>query len=123
MAEDLPLAQAVGAMAIQAAFNDRRFLPLKPSELPEIEIEISALTPAQAVKGPEEIEVGRDGVILRKAGRSAVFLPQVATEQGWSRETMLEQLCRKAGLPPGSWKEDARLLIFQAEVFRKSESN
>jgi AMMECR1 domain-containing protein len=65
--------------------------------------------------------VGRDGVILRKSGRSAVFLPQVATEQGWGRDQMLDQLCMKAGLPAGSWKQGAQFLTFQAEVFSETD--
>jgi AmmeMemoRadiSam system protein A len=121
MAEDTPLAQVVGAMAIQAAFNDRRFRPVLENELADIEVEISVLTPAKPVSGPEEIVIGRDGVILAKRGRSAVFLPQVATEQGWSRDEMLEQLSKKAGLPSGSWKEGAQFKTFQAEVFHESE--
>ena len=62
--------------------------------------------------------VGRDGVVLRQGGRSAVFLPQVATEQGWDRDTLLAQLSRKAGLPADAWRRpDAELLTFQAQVF------
>jgi len=121
MSEDAPLCWTVGAMAIQAAFNDRRFTQLRREEIPEIEIEISVLTPAKPVAGPQDIVVGRDGVILRKSGRSAVFLPQVAPEQGWSREEMLEHLSQKAGLPAGSWKSGAEFLTFQAEVFGEAE--
>jgi AmmeMemoRadiSam system protein A len=114
---DGPLGWTVGAMALQAAFEDPRFPPLAPGELPKLHIEISALTPMKAVKGADEIVVGRDGVLLSKDGRSAVFLPQVATEQGWSRDEMLDHLSRKAGLPPGSWRQGARFSVFQAEVF------
>ncbi|MEA2038632.1 MAG: AmmeMemoRadiSam system protein B [Thermodesulfobacteriota bacterium] len=117
MAEDLPLCQAVGTMAIQAAFNDPRFPTVTLNELPDIKIEISVLTPFQPVNQPEDIIVGRDGVLLRKSDRSAVFLPQVALEQGWNRDQMLDHLCKKAGLPTGSWKNGAQLFTFQAEVF------
>jgi AmmeMemoRadiSam system protein B/AmmeMemoRadiSam system protein A len=120
MADDLPLCQAVGAMALQAAFNDRRFRPVALKELPDIEIEISALTPCRMVESIKEIQVGRDGVLIEKNGRSAVFLPQVAVEQGWDRDQMLEHLSLKAGLPPGSWKEGAKFSTFQADVFRES---
>ncbi len=120
LAEDRPLCQVVGAMALQAAFNDRRFGALQWSEWPEIEIEISVLTPLRKIAGPEEIVVGRDGVVIRKNGRSAVFLPQVAPEQGWDREQMLAQLCRKAGLAADAWREGATLLTFQAEVFHEA---
>jgi AmmeMemoRadiSam system protein B/AmmeMemoRadiSam system protein A len=121
MAQDTPLCRVVGAMAIQAAFNDRRFSPLSSAELSDVEIEISVLTPFREVEGPQAIRVGQDGVLIQKEGRSAVFLPQVAPEQGWNREQLLENLCRKAGLPSDAWKEKARLSTFQAVVF--SESN
>jgi AmmeMemoRadiSam system protein B/AmmeMemoRadiSam system protein A len=121
MAEDRPLCQVVGAMALQAAFNDRRFSPLRWDEWQEIEIEISLLTPFRKVPGPEAIVVGRDGVVIKKSGRSAVFLPQVATEQGWNLEEMLAHLCRKAGLPQDAWRQGAEFSTFQAVVFSESE--
>jgi AMMECR1 domain-containing protein len=71
------------------------------------------------VEGPEAIRVGVDGVVIRKNGRSAVFLPHVATEQGWTRDEMLDQLCAKAGLDPGCWRENASFSTFQAEVLRE----
>ncbi|UCF68954.1 MAG: AMMECR1 family protein, partial [Acidobacteriota bacterium] len=86
----------------------------------EIEIEISVLTPSKKVPGPEALVVGRDGVKLFKSGRSAVFLPQVAVEQGWTRDQMLDRLCRKAGLVTGCWRERVELQAFQAEVFSES---
>ncbi len=119
---DAPLARQVAAMAIQAAFNDPRFDQLRLSELREIKIEISALTPPVAVKGPDEIVLGRDGVILRKGDKAAVFLPQVAGEQGWNREQMLDNLAVKAGLPPDGWRRGATFEVFQAEVFAEKES-
>jgi AmmeMemoRadiSam system protein A len=107
-------------MALQAAFNDRRFSHLKDSELDGIDIEISVLTPLKPVDGPADIVVGRDGVMLRKSDRSAVFLPQVAPEQGWSRDEMLGHLCRKAGLSETAWKDGASFYTFQAQVFSES---
>ena len=67
------------------------------------------------------MKVGTDGVVLSKHGSSAVFLPQVATEQGWNREQMLTELARKAGLPPDAWRQGAEFLVFQAEVFGEEE--
>jgi len=121
MAPDAPLDRVVGAMALQAAINDPRFPPVTLKELPGLRIEISALTPMRPVARAADIVVGRDGVLLSKDGRSAVFLPQVATEQGWGRDEMLDHLCLKAGLPAGSWKTGATFSVFQAEVFREGE--
>jgi MEMO1 family protein len=118
---DEPLGKLVGAMAIQAAFNDKRFRPLTAEELNDTDIEISVLTPMKRVAGPVDIVVGRDGVLLSKNGRSAVFLPQVATEQGWNREELLDNLCLKAGLAAGSWKKETQLSTFQAVVFSELE--
>lgn len=123
MVGDEPVGKLVGTMAIQAAFNDRRFSQVTADELKDIEIEISLLTPMKQVAGAADILVGRDGVLLHKDMRSAVFLPQVATEQGWSRDEMLDNLCRKAGLDNGCWKENARLSTFQDEVFSESQFN
>jgi len=121
MIADEPLLKVVGAMAIQAAFNDRRFPPLTFEELKDTEIEISVLTPMRRVPSYGDITVGRDGVLLVKDGRSAVFLPQVATEQGWTRDEMLDNLCRKAGLEQGCWKTGAQFSTFQAAVFSESD--
>ena len=121
MSPDEPLDRVVGAMALQAALSDPRFPPVAATEVPRLRIEISVLTPMKPVAGAGDIVVGRDGVLLSKDGRSAVFLPQVATEQGWARDEMLDHLCRKAGLPAGSWKSGAKLSVFQADVFREGE--
>jgi AmmeMemoRadiSam system protein A len=121
MIGDEPLGKIVGAMAMQAAFNDRRFNPLTADELSDIEIEISVLTPMKQVAGAADIVVGRDGVLINKDDYHAVFLPQVATEQRWNREEMLDNLCLKAGLEKGCWKEKTQFSTFQAIVFSESE--
>lgn len=121
MIPDKPLPELVGAVALQSALEDPRFRAVTPEELRELEIEISVLTPMMPVPDADHIVVGRDGVLIHKNGRSAVFLPQVAPEQGWGRAEMLEHLCLKAGLPPGSWREGAELLTFQAIVFGESD--
>jgi AmmeMemoRadiSam system protein A len=104
-----------------AAFNDQRFAPVRLSELNRLEIEVSVLTPMKPITSSEEIVVGRDGIVLSKAGKTAVFLPQVATEKRWNRTEMLDNLCIKAGLATGCWKSKAHLQIFQAEVFSESQ--
>ena len=121
MTADAPIRQVVGAMALAAAFEDRRFDRVRASELKEIEIEISLLTPFRPVAAAAAILPGRDGVVLKKGSASAVFLPQVATEQGWGREELLDNLCVKAGLPRGCWTSGASLSTFQAEVFAEGE--
>jgi MEMO1 family protein len=114
---DRALARVVASMAYEAAFRDPRFPPVQLGELPQLDIEISALTPPATIAGPDAIVVGRDGVILRKVGASAVFLPQVATEQGWKRDEMLDNLALKAGLPANAWRQCATFQTFRAEVF------
>jgi AmmeMemoRadiSam system protein B/AmmeMemoRadiSam system protein A len=115
--EDTPLYRTVGQMAVAAAKEDPRFPPLTATELPKIHLEISALSPMKPVTDVREIEVGRHGLYITRSFNSGVLLPQVATEYGWDRTTFLEQTCRKAGLPKDAWKEGAKILSFEAEVF------
>jgi AmmeMemoRadiSam system protein B/AmmeMemoRadiSam system protein A len=118
---DSELGKTVGAMALQAAFNDPRFRPVKLEELKNLEIEISVLTPLKPIADPGEMVVGRDGILMSKAGTSAVFLPQVAVENNWSRNETLDNLCKKAGLQSGCWKSGAHFQVFQAEVFSEHQ--
>lgn len=118
--DDIPVYAAVGSMTLNAAFNDSRFDQLQPYELPKVRIEISALTPFKAIKDADEIELSRDGVLLKKGSNQAVFLPQVAAETGWSKEKYLNELSLKAGLKEGEWK-DSQLYTFRAEVFAEKE--
>lgn len=119
MAEDTPLGVVVAKMALAAAFDDNRFYPLQANEFKDIEIEISVLTPLKQVSGLTDIVIGRDGTVIEKGGRRAVFLPQVAPEEGWSRDEMLEHLCAKAGLPEDCYKSGCKFFTFQAIVFRE----
>ena len=80
---------------------------------------MSALTPPRRVASWRDIVLGRDGMTLEKNGCFAVFLPQVAPEQGWDLETTLSYLSQKAGLPADAWREGARFETFQAEVFHE----
>lgn len=124
-----PLAQGIQDMAIAAATEDPRFPAVKPDELAKIDIEISVLSPMIPVSSLDEIQVGRDGLLLRKYPGSGLLLPQVPTEYGWDRDTFLNHLCLKAGLPPGSHlgpdgkslAADAKLWRFTAEVFGEHE--
>ncbi|MFQ5927281.1 MAG: AmmeMemoRadiSam system protein A [Terriglobia bacterium] len=114
-----PLYRTVADVALAAAFHDPRFPPLEFAELADVEIEISLLSPSCEIR-PEEVEVGRHGLIVSQGFSRGLLLPQVAVEQGWDRETFLEQTCRKAGLPPDAWKQGARLEAFTAEVFSEA---
>ena len=114
-----PLILTVAEMAKAAALEDPRFPQVKPSELQDIDFEISVLTPIRKVNDIEEIVVGRDGIIITKGRNRGLLLPQVATEYGWDRITFLEHTCNKAGLPKDSWKDrDTIIEMFSAEVFK-----
>jgi AmmeMemoRadiSam system protein A len=105
-------------VAISAAINDPRFPPVSKGELDKLEFEVSVLTPFRLITDVNEIEVGKHGLFIVKGRNSGVLLPQVATSNKWDRNTFLEQVCIKAGLPMGSWKEkDADIYVFSAEVF------
>lgn len=113
----LPLYQAVTAMARAAAFEDPRFTPLTAAEWPDLEFEISVLGPTSPCPDIALIELGRHGLMLEARGRTAVFLPRVPVEQGWSVKGTLEQLCRKACLPPGTWRDrTATVYWYEATV-------
>ncbi len=114
------LADVVLDHAIDAAFNDPRFSPLTAKEFPGIHIEISALTPPVPVASYRDIEIGRHGMVIELGGRSAVFLPQVAPEQGWDLATTLTHLSYKAGLSGDAWKDPrARFTVFEAVIFHE----
>lgn len=116
-----PLVAAVARCAVAAAVEDPRFDPVGPEEVPDLEIEISVLSPHHPIR-PEEIEVGTHGLIVTQAWLRGLLLPQVAVEYRWSRERFLEETCRKAGLDGDAWKEsDTQIEAFTAEVF--SEAN
>jgi AmmeMemoRadiSam system protein B/AmmeMemoRadiSam system protein A len=100
---------------VAAAAKDPRFRPVRPEELPNLDLEVTVLSPMEPVSDSSEISVGTHGVYLEAAGRSSVFLPQVPVEQGWDLPTYLRELAMKAGLPPDGWKE-GRLYRFTAEI-------
>ncbi len=107
----------VAQRAASAALEDPRFpSKVSPGELKHIRVEVSVLTPPRPISGPDKFQVGRHGVILSKGRRSATFLPQVAPEQGWDRETTLRHLSMKAGLGADGWK-DAELQVYEGIVF------
>ncbi len=104
-----------------AALEDPRFEPVRPEELPEIEIEISVLSPAVEIT-PDRIEIGRHGLIVSRGWQRGVLLPQVAVEFRWSPERFLQETCAKAGLERDAWRHpEIRVEGFTAEVFSESE--
>jgi AmmeMemoRadiSam system protein B/AmmeMemoRadiSam system protein A len=118
-----PLYLTIRDMAVEAAVGDPRFPPLSLSELNDVDIEISVLSPMKKIRDPDNIIMETHGVLVRKGFRSGVFLPQVATETGWSKEEFLSHLCsRKAGLSPSAWKDkDTEVYIFTASVFSEHD--
>lgn len=111
-----PLYRTVAETAIAAAFNDNRFLPVSAGEAPHLAVEISVLSPLQPI-APEDIEVGRHGLVVTLGSRRGLLLPQVALEYGWNATTFLAETCHKAGLPPDAWERGATVEAFTAEVF------
>lgn len=112
------LFKTVQEMAQSAAFEDPRFSPLSREEMVNLDIEISVLTPLKEAHDINEIDVGVHGIYLVKGFHSGLLLPQVATQYGWDRVTFLEETCRKAGLPPQSWKDEkTKIYIFKADIF------
>jgi len=105
--------------SISAATQDPRFPAVTLAELPELSLEISVLSTLLPVAAPEEILVGRDGLQIEKEGRRGLLLPQVPVEHGWDRPQFLQELCRKADLPPDAWRTGATLHRFTAQVFQE----
>jgi AmmeMemoRadiSam system protein A len=115
-----PLYQTIADTAVAAAFRDPRFAPVTDGELPELQIEISVLSPLAPIV-PEAVEVGRHGLIVTFGHARGLLLPQVPLEWGWDREKFLSETCRKAGLPLDAWKRGAQLEAFTAEVFGENQ--
>jgi AmmeMemoRadiSam system protein A len=111
-----PLYQTVRECALSAALRDPRFDPVNPEELPHLRLEISVLSPLFDIS-PDQIEVGRHGLLVSRGSQRGVLLPQVAVEWKWDREQFLEETCMKAGLPPDAWRHGARVQAFTAQAF------
>jgi len=114
------LGRAVMETARAAAFDDSRFAPVTLEEAFELEISLSILSPLHVIS-PDEVEIGRHGLLISDGARRGLLLPQVPVENGWDREKFLEQTCRKAGLPLDAWRHGAKIEGFCAEVFGDSD--
>jgi AmmeMemoRadiSam system protein A len=119
---ETPLGQTIVHLAGVVADSDPRFAAVAPRELPDLQIEISVLTPAREITSVDEIEVGRHGLIVEEGNYKGLLLPQVGSEHGWTSETFLEHTCAKAGLPRDAWKKGARMFVFEAQVFAEGQS-
>lgn len=115
------LYRTVAETARAAAFEDTRFSPVSPQEAPELDVSLSILSPLRVIT-PEEVEIGRHGLVVSHGGRRGLLLPQVPVEHRWDRATFMEQTCRKAGLPLDAWRQGATLEAFTAEVFGDREA-
>jgi AmmeMemoRadiSam system protein A len=116
-----PLIEAIVDNAVSASTEDPRFVPVTPKELKDIDIEISVLTVPRKVKGIEEVEVGRDGIIISKGFMKGLLLPQVPVEQGWNLEEYISYGCMKANLPEDEWQRGVDIETFQGVVFGEKE--
>jgi AmmeMemoRadiSam system protein B/AmmeMemoRadiSam system protein A len=112
-----PLYEVVQEMAIASATRDSRFMPVTPEEMSQIKIEISVLTPLRKIQSIDEIELGKDGIYIKKGYHSGTFLPQVARDTKWTLEEFLGHCARdKAGIGWDGWK-DAEIYVYEAIVF------
>ncbi len=118
---DRPLIQLVAEMAQASATSDPRFAgdPISPAELNDLDVEISVLSPLRKADDPLSLRLGVDGIYVKRGCSSGCFLPQVATETGWSAEQFLSYCCaHKAGLAPDAWKDPrTEVFLFSADVF------
>jgi AmmeMemoRadiSam system protein A len=114
-----PLYESVYDNAVNAALKDWRFSPVRPAELSKLEIDISLLSPVTDIKSLDEFKLGEHGIIILKGGHRAVYLPEVAPEQGWTKEETLASLSEKAGMNPDAWKEGAKFQIYSSVVLSK----
>ena len=115
-----PIVDSITRMAIAAATDDPRFVGVTGSELPHLRLEISVLTPLLPIR-PEEVVIGRDGLLVEQGWRRGLLLPQVAVEHGLDRIAFLRALCWKAGLAEDAWQRpDTHLFAFQTEVWSET---
>jgi AmmeMemoRadiSam system protein A len=112
-----PLAESIARCAVGAALHDPRFSPVRGEEIPELRIELSLLSPLEPIL-PENIEIGKHGLLISQGSKRGLLLPQVAVEHKLAPDQFLEETCRKAGLNASAWQEaDTRILGFTCDVF------
>jgi AmmeMemoRadiSam system protein A len=114
------LGSVVPRCAVAAASSDPRFPPMSASELDAVDIEISLLGALEPITGPDDIVIGRHGLVVERGWQRGLLLPQVAAEWGWDAEAFLAHTCQKAGLAQDAWRTGAKVWRFEAEVFGES---
>ena len=115
----LPIAsvyRTIAETARAAAFEDRRFAPIRAVEAAALRVSLSILSPLAAIR-PEDIVLGKHGLMISSGVQRGLLLPQVPLEHGWDLQEFLEQTCHKAGLHAHAWRHESRLEAFTAEVF------
>lgn len=115
-----PLYLSVHHNAVNAALHDYRFHPVSKAELPSISVDVSILSPIREIPSLDEFKLGQQGIILEKGMNRAVFLPEVALEQKWTKEETLTHLALKASLDRNDWKSGARFQVFESVVLSKA---
>lgn len=108
------MCESVHDNAVNAALRDPRFRPVTEQELPKLEVHISLLSPIVPIASLDEFKVGEHGIIIEKGMYRAVYLPEVAVEQGWTKEQTLASLSEKAGMDSNAWKSGARFKVFSS---------
>jgi AmmeMemoRadiSam system protein A len=117
-----PLVEEIAEIAVQSAADDPRFMALQPEEFAQVELEITLLGPFTTVKGPEDILVGRDGLLVQRRFNRGLLLPQVASERHWDSIQFLNATCQKAGLPKDQWRKgDVEIMTFTAIYFKEGD--
>jgi len=116
-----PLYLSVHHNAVNAALHDFRFSPVTKAELPLISVDVSILAPIREIPSLDDFKLGQQGIILQKGMAHAVFLPEVALEQKWTRDETLNHLALKAGLERDAWQKGARFQVFESVVLSIDE--
>ena len=114
-----PIWQVAVEQTLNAAFHDGRVAAVEERAWGTYEIEVAVLTAPRLIGDWRSVKLGTQGILLRKGSQSALFLPRVPVEEGWSLEETMTQLSKRAGLPPDGWRDGASLMVFEAQVFRK----
>jgi len=115
------LCETVRECAVAAALSDPRFEPVAPAELSSLNVEVSVLSPLFDIS-PDQVELGRHGLLISKGDRRGVLLPQVPVDLNWDRSRFLEETCRKAGLPSNAWQHGARIQAFTTQIFAETHA-